>query len=305
MKNMEPAQYYGSMFGQDVEPSGTYVIEKDTDRPVKEPWVSGLAVIKNPLTIEVDDDTQISYKYELAKEYKAKGKQLTKKLMGLGYDAIITMKDGETNEIILFPNCNFMLNSLNENKFLIKTLLRENLLPESIDGGEYYVFHGSPTKITKFMDDFVGGKEANDLEGPGIYFTTSKEEAGRYGENIYSVKLTPRVLFDQVPINKNKLRPYIKKLAMMAEDWEGSAQNWDENPIRGMQEFVEGCMNFNDNEKDCILQVWIDFYRYNPVEFVRNCVSLGIDGIIVNKDYENIKHIIVYNPSIIHLINQT
>jgi hypothetical protein len=58
-------------------------------------------------------------------------------------------------------------------KKLIKQQLRESLLPESIAGGEYHVFHGSPTKITKFMDDFVGGKEANDQEGPGIYFTTS------------------------------------------------------------------------------------------------------------------------------------
>jgi hypothetical protein len=186
-------------------------------------------------------------------------------------------------------------------KHLIKKQLRESLLPESIAGGEYNVFHGSPTKITKFVDEFVGGQEAFDREGPGIYFTTSEEEANRYGENVYSVILKPNILFDEVPINKVKLRPFMKKLAMMADDWEGSAQNWDEDPIRGIQTFIEDSMEYNDNEKDCILQVWIDFYRYNPVEFVRNCVSLGIDGIIVNKDYEDIKHIIVYNPSIINI----
>ena len=43
-------------------------------------------------------------------------------------------------------------------KKLIKQQLRESLLPESITGGEYHVFHGSPTKITKFVDEFVGGK---------------------------------------------------------------------------------------------------------------------------------------------------
>lgn len=186
-------------------------------------------------------------------------------------------------------------------KKIIKKQLRESLLPESIAGGEYHVFHGSPTKINRFADEFVGGKEAIDQEGPGIYFTTSEEEANRYGENVYSVTLTPNILFDQVPVNKVKLRPFIKKLAMMAEDWEYTAQNWDENPVKGMQDFVEGCMRYNDNEKDCILQVWVDYYRYNPVEFVRNCVSLGIDGIIVDKDYEGIKHIIVYNPSIINI----
>ncbi len=165
MKNMEPAPYYGSMFGQDVEPSGTYVIEKDSDRPVNKPWVSGLAVIKNPLTIEVNDNTQISYKYELAKEYKAKGKQLTKKLMALGYDAIITMKDGESNEIILFPNCDFMLNSLNENKFLIKSLLRIKLnenrelgKPLSLQMNTPYItiYRAAPIEASEFFDkDYV------------------------------------------------------------------------------------------------------------------------------------------------------
>lgn len=185
-------------------------------------------------------------------------------------------------------------------KKIIKELLRETLLTESTTGGDYNVFHGSPKKIINFSDEFVGGKEATDQEGPGIYFTTSQTEATRYGENIYNVVLKPNLLFDQVRINKAKLRPYIKKLVMMAEDWEVSAQNWDENPIIGLNEFIEGCLRYNDNEKDCILQVWVDFYRYNPVEYVRNCVNLGIDGIIVNKDYDNIKHIIVYNPLIIN-----
>ena len=132
MKNMEKAQHYGSMFGQDVEPTGTYVLEKDFDRKLDKPWVEGQANISNPLVIDVDDDTLISYKYELAKKYKAKGKRLTEKLMNAGYDAIITMRNGSTGEIILFPNCKFMLGGLDENKTMIKGLLRESLLTEFV-----------------------------------------------------------------------------------------------------------------------------------------------------------------------------
>jgi hypothetical protein len=132
MKNMEKAPYYGSMFGQDVEPSGTYVVEKDFDRKLDKPWVEGQADISNPLVIEVDDDTLISYKYELAKKYKAKGKRLTEKLMNAGYDAIITMRNGSSGEIILFPNCRFMLGGLDENKTRIKGMLRESLLNEFV-----------------------------------------------------------------------------------------------------------------------------------------------------------------------------
>lgn len=183
-------------------------------------------------------------------------------------------------------------------KDLIKKLLKESLIPESTKGGSYQAFHGSPTKITQFIDDFVGSNEASDQEGPGIYFTTSEKEANHYGENVYNVTLTPRLLFDQIPPNNMKLTPILSKLVRMAKDWKMSAQDYHENPTIGLNEFIKATLNYNDNEKDCILQVWIDFYRYNPVAFVRNCVSLGIDGIIVNKE-DGVKHIIVYNPSII------
>ena len=124
---MEPAPYLGSRFGQDVEPKGTYVLEKDFESPVSKPWVEGYANIRNPLIITVNNDTLISYKYDLVKKYKAKGNRLTKKLMELGYDAIITKNQkGQTGEIILFPNCNFML-GLDESKKLIKNLIRISL----------------------------------------------------------------------------------------------------------------------------------------------------------------------------------
>jgi hypothetical protein len=144
MKNMEKAQHYGSMFGQDVEPTGTYVLEKDFDRKLDKPWVEGQANISNPLVIDVDDDTLISYKYELAKKYKAKGKRLTEKLMEAGYDAIITMRNGDSGEIILFPNCKFMLGGLDETKTFIKKRLFESLTHKLI---ESYLEEDYPTNF--------------------------------------------------------------------------------------------------------------------------------------------------------------
>jgi hypothetical protein len=130
IKNTESAKYFGSTYGQDVEPTGTYVIEKDNDSITKHPWIEGKADIKNPLEIIVNEDTLISYKYDLAKKFKRKGKKLTEKLMTIGYDAIITKyENGDSGEIILFPNCNFML-GINENKKKIKSLLREDFSSE-------------------------------------------------------------------------------------------------------------------------------------------------------------------------------
>jgi hypothetical protein len=106
-KNTEPAPYLDSRFGQDVEPKGTYVLQGKIDN---EGYINGKANLKNPLFVNVTDDTLIEYKRELANKYKAKGQKLTNKLMRLGYDSIITVKeDGEYGEIVLFPNAHFIL----------------------------------------------------------------------------------------------------------------------------------------------------------------------------------------------------
>lgn len=127
IKNMQSAPNMGKKFGQDVEPKGTYVLAKTSDY-LAYPWVQGKAQIMKPLVVNISDETQISYKQDLANQYKAKGQKLTNKLMSMGYDALITKyPDGSTGEIVLFPNAKFMLDTVNENKTLIKTLLRENL----------------------------------------------------------------------------------------------------------------------------------------------------------------------------------
>ena len=111
IKNTEAAPNLGSRFGQDVEPSGTYVLEKSSNY-VPPGWLEGTAYLENPLYIEVDSDTLISYKKDLSDKYKAKGKILTDKLMQIGYDALITHRsNGDTGEIVLFPNSKFTLSN--------------------------------------------------------------------------------------------------------------------------------------------------------------------------------------------------
>jgi hypothetical protein len=78
------------------------------------------------------------------------------------------------------------------------------------------------------------------------------------------------------------------------------AQNYDENPRIGLRNFIEATIDYNDTEKDVVQQIWYDFYRYNPIDFVRNMVKLGIDGIMVTKD-NGVIHYIIYNPSIIKI----
>jgi len=187
-------------------------------------------------------------------------------------------------------------------KNFIKQKLQESLMTELTKGGSYTVYHGSKTQITNFVDEFVGGDNAIDQEGPGIYFTTSKEEAETYGEYLYTVTLTPRQLMDETPSNPRKLTPFITKMVRMAPEWKDKAQNYDENPLRGLNIFVESTLDYNDTEKDVAQQIWVEFYRYQPVDYVRNMVKMGIDGIKVKREYNDITHFIIYNPSIITVL---
>jgi hypothetical protein len=183
--------------------------------------------------------------------------------------------------------------------FEIRQRLRESLLPEAKAGKAITAYHGSPKRILKFVDEFVGGEQAADQEGPGIYFTSSFDNAGYYGEYVHTVTLTPKKLLTVTP-SSNKMAGLIQKMVMMAPDWEMHAQNYDENPRIGLRNFIESTIDYNDTEKDIAQQIWVDFYRYEPVDFVRNMVKMGIDGLMIPKN-DGVVHYIIYNPAIIKI----
>lgn len=171
----------------------------------------------------------------------------------------------------------------------------------TVDAGEITAYHGSPDKIENFTDEFVGDKDATDQEGPGIYFTTSRDDARGYGEFLYSVILRPNKLIDETSsenINPDELVEIIKTLP----EWEGDAQNWAEDPETGLQMAVDSAIEYNDTEKDVFQQVWIEFFRYRPILFVKGMVTLGYDGQIIEKENGR-RHVIVYNPDIIEVTN--
>lgn len=90
----------------------------------------------------------------------------------------------------------------------------------------------------------------------------------------------------------------------MASNWKENAQNFAENPVMGVREFLSSAYDYNDTDKDTLLQAWIDFYRRDEVEFVRNCVRVGIDGIVADSYGGDGKHYIIYNPSVIEVLEK-
>jgi len=100
MHNTDKSPYFGSRFGQDVEPAGYYATKYEGF--LNDGWEIVELTYNNPLIVPVTDDTLVSWKYDLSNKYKAKKQNLSKKLLRLGYDVIITRyPNNETGEIIV------------------------------------------------------------------------------------------------------------------------------------------------------------------------------------------------------------
>lgn len=160
IKNTEAGPNMGSRYGQDIEPKGTYVREKTNFIPSG--WIEGKAFIEKPLIIDITDNTEISYKKDLAIQYKAKGKKLTEKLITMGYDSLITKyPDGSTGEIVLFPNSKFMMSETTTRR-LIKKMLKEGLSENEYKGSHTAPNRGSSNSPMDDLENTFG----DDVYGP-------------------------------------------------------------------------------------------------------------------------------------------
>jgi hypothetical protein len=175
------------------------------------------------------------------------------------------------------------------------------MLQDAIDVNKVW-YHGAPTEIQKFSDDFVGN--GTDQEGPGIYFTDNEEDAASYmrkgdGQgHLYTVHLNfKKVIPEKGKANKKQLI----QLIQWAENYEEKLQGWDENPNVAIKMAMDSIVKYNHVPKDEFLQIYVDFYRHQPQEFVRNMVILGYDGFTVKRGFMNTTHAVVYNPKIIEV----
>jgi hypothetical protein len=175
--------------------------------------------------------------------------------------------------------------------------------------GSIIAYHGSPTKITSFTTDFLG--EGHDQEGPGIYFTTSRDDAANYGPHIHKVILRPRKLVKHGGrINRKQIETLIlasanvqniAELAKIDMDkyWDIPLSNFDENPVKAFQEAVNNVVEYSTSPHDAFQNVWIVHFRYKPQKYLEEMVKLGYDGVKVEKN--DLNHYIIFNPSIIEM----
>jgi hypothetical protein len=104
LHNTEKAPYFGDRYGQDVEPAGFYVVHNEDPGSLARGWEQGTLTFQNPLVLDFNPDGDAIYgendwKRRLARATGLTGKKLSQKLVALGYDGIVTVRDG-TREIV-------------------------------------------------------------------------------------------------------------------------------------------------------------------------------------------------------------
>lgn len=162
-------------------------------------------------------------------------------------------------------------------------------------------YHGSSHKIEKFSTDFVG--KGTDQDGPGIYFSNNAEDAMTYAKKTEGKS----GFLYEVELNFKKLVPLTGKVNTKELE---QMIYWSKN--NGEEQYEANWMNWDEDEKikayssetphEAFQSIAADWYKDYPQDFCSSMTSLGYDGVIVKRQFMNVKHLIVYNPKIIRII---
>lgn len=135
-------------------------------------------------------------------------------------------------------------------------------------------YHGSLTRFTHFDLSFSG--KGHDVNGPGIYFTTIKDDALLYGNYLITATLHLNKI---ITPTKRPNKQIIEKMITMSPDKDDVLLNYDENPYTAFRNAVYGYMIMN--AKEAYESVWYDFYQDKNKLYCDNMASLGYDAVKV------------------------
>ncbi len=96
-RNTEKSGYFGGTYGQDVEPTGIYMIHVE-DLPETQPrnWIAGTIRFAQPLVLAATTGARLydegGWKARLHRATGLKGRALSRYLLSLGYDAVVTVQ---------------------------------------------------------------------------------------------------------------------------------------------------------------------------------------------------------------------
>lgn len=163
-------------------------------------------------------------------------------------------------------------------------------------------FHGGPDR-----ENFDGQKfdrdqhEDKNAQGPGIYLTSSQEDARTYrglSGSIHAVKVNGARTYRS---DAKPSRAFLEKLIDYAPDEarETGLSNWDENPNVAKQRALQSYMQ--EEALSAAVAIYHDFYgATNATAFAAANVKAGVDAVEVPKNL-GVTHLVVYNPRVLHV----
>jgi len=165
-------------------------------------------------------------------------------------------------------------------------------------------YHGSTHQIKEFNLENVGREGAIDQEGPGIYLTSSPDDARHYGEHIHVVQV--KIVKSRMMPDKRTINPqFIRGLITKAPDVDDNLTNYAENREVAIRTAVQQIMDaFGPNEyREAMEQVWYDHYRGQEREWLSRMRSVGWDGFLVPRS-GGVVHLICFNPEILKITGE-
>lgn len=159
------------------------------------------------------------------------------------------------------------------------------------------MYHGRTTTSTEFDLKYVGN--GNDQEGPGFYFSSVKADAASYAYPA-GIVLTVEVSdLKFLPKDAPPIREEVIQLIKAAPNLEDTLTDWDENPVRALNQLITQCMK-NESVKEAFEAVWGDCYakQGTDAEYIKQVLALGYNAV----QPETEDHLVVLDPSIIKII---
>lgn len=159
------------------------------------------------------------------------------------------------------------------------------------------MWHGRTTKSATFDLHRVGS--GNDQEGPGFYFSSSESDARTYAYPSGLILKCELRLTKELPRTGKVKSADLLKLLRAAPHLADSLTDWAESPAEAMR--VVMAQLVERDPFDAFTQVWVDFYRQAPAEYLRQVVKLGYDHSFVQRTAA-VQHAVVFDPSSIRVL---
>lgn len=160
-------------------------------------------------------------------------------------------------------------------------------------------YHGDPIKRTSFagqkMDRDRRSEQGGNENGPGIYWTSEREEAQHYGSWIHTATMKTikaRILTDRIKATPTLVSNLIDAAAQ--ERRESALLNWAETPGAALPLAVASYVGMR-TFADAAVAIYRDIFGYDADAWADAMTSIGFDA------YQpaDRPHFIVYNPKII------